>query len=202
MTSSSTLDPDSTPGGAARRPKGHDIRSLGPSDSSDTGSDSVGETGLDPVILAEDGDATGTGVDPSPVDARSDDTDADIGFDRVVGAAEAGLGGGLDQAEEARYGVTDERLDPVDEAGAPLDPVSRRHDGGDGLERASDLDGGDPDTPERGDDPGTLMDHLAEDASDADPAADPDGSGERHEATREASIEGVHSTIDRGPGIR
>jgi hypothetical protein len=52
MTSSSTLDPDSTPGGAAGRPKGQDIRSLGPSDSSDTGSDSVGENGLDPSILA------------------------------------------------------------------------------------------------------------------------------------------------------
>ena len=35
---------------------------------------------------------------------------ADIGFDRVVGAEEAGLGGGLDQAEEAQLGVTDEEL--------------------------------------------------------------------------------------------
>ena len=34
----------------------------------------------------------------------------DTGFDRVVGAGEAGLGGGLDQAEEARLGVTDEEL--------------------------------------------------------------------------------------------
>jgi hypothetical protein len=32
------------------------------------------------------------------------------GFDRVVGADEAGLGGGLDQAEEAQLGVTDEEL--------------------------------------------------------------------------------------------
>ncbi|HVF18062.1 MAG TPA: hypothetical protein VNA21_14175 [Steroidobacteraceae bacterium] len=34
----------------------------------------------------------------------------DIGFDRVVAADEAGLGGGLDQAEEAQLGVTDEEL--------------------------------------------------------------------------------------------
>ena len=34
----------------------------------------------------------------------------DIGFDRVVGPDEAGLGGGLDQAEEAQLGITDEEL--------------------------------------------------------------------------------------------
>lgn len=35
----------------------------------------------------------------------------DIGFDRVVGADEAGLGSGLDQAEEAQLGVTDEEIE-------------------------------------------------------------------------------------------
>lgn len=34
----------------------------------------------------------------------------DTGFDRVIGPDEAGLGGGLDQAEEAQLGVTDEEL--------------------------------------------------------------------------------------------
>ena len=34
----------------------------------------------------------------------------DTGFDRVIEADEAGLGDGLDQAEEARLGVTDEEL--------------------------------------------------------------------------------------------
>jgi hypothetical protein len=34
----------------------------------------------------------------------------DTGFDRVIEADEAGLGRGLDQAEEARLGVTDEEL--------------------------------------------------------------------------------------------
>jgi hypothetical protein len=35
----------------------------------------------------------------------------DIGFDRVVGPDEAGLGRGLDQAEEAQLGVTDEEIE-------------------------------------------------------------------------------------------
>ncbi|HVJ12877.1 MAG TPA: hypothetical protein VNC62_15005, partial [Burkholderiales bacterium] len=35
---------------------------------------------------------------------------ADEGADRVVDDKEAGLGGGLDQAEEARLGITDEEL--------------------------------------------------------------------------------------------
>lgn len=34
----------------------------------------------------------------------------DYGIDNVVGPMEAGLGGGLDQAEEARAGVTDEEI--------------------------------------------------------------------------------------------
>jgi hypothetical protein len=34
----------------------------------------------------------------------------DIAPDRIVGAEEAGLGGGLDQAEEAQLGITDEEL--------------------------------------------------------------------------------------------
>ena len=34
----------------------------------------------------------------------------DVKTDRVVEAKDAGLGGGLDQAEEGRLGVTDEEL--------------------------------------------------------------------------------------------
>ena len=37
----------------------------------------------------------------------------DISPDRIVGADEAGLGGGLDQAEEARLGITDEELEEM-----------------------------------------------------------------------------------------
>jgi hypothetical protein len=72
---------------------------IGPSDSSDTYSDRPD--------LSTDTDAGGTGerksVERVP-DAR------DVKTDRVVEEKDAGLGGGLDQAEEARLGVTDEEL--------------------------------------------------------------------------------------------
>ena len=138
MAGKSTLDPDNYAGGrVAPQPKGHDVKSLGPSDSSDSGSDMAGpglidddalnldrgtnedvEAGLDDVAdagpsvgdqgMRGDSDRYGTGEhrtagkDPRVEDAR------DIDTDRVVGANEAGLGAGLDQAEEAILGTTDE----------------------------------------------------------------------------------------------
>jgi hypothetical protein len=81
-----------------------DSRSAGPSDSSDAGADLAdGESG--------DGtsDRNGTG---ERVDLESDiQPDADIGADRIVSAEEVGLGGGLDQAEEAQLGITDEEIE-------------------------------------------------------------------------------------------
>ena len=72
---------------------------IGPSDSSDTSSDRPD--------ISTDSDAGGTGerktVERVP-NAR------DVKTDRVVEDKEAGLGGGLDQAEEARLGITDEEL--------------------------------------------------------------------------------------------
>jgi len=86
-------------------PKGHDIRSLGPSDSSDTGADMMGLGGLDSTS-----DRQGTG-ERSDVEGDSDSDPApDIAADRIVAAEDAGLGDGLDQAEEAQLGVTDEEL--------------------------------------------------------------------------------------------
>ena len=55
-------------------------------------------------IVDETGESAGVGIKPGQ---RTGD---DIGFDRVVDADGAGLGGGLDQAEEAQLGVTDEQL--------------------------------------------------------------------------------------------
>jgi hypothetical protein len=82
---------------------GHDIASVGPSDSSDTGADSLGAEGGDSTS-----DRNGTG---ERVSLESDvEPDADIAADRIVSAEEAGLGGGLDQAEEAQLGVTDEEI--------------------------------------------------------------------------------------------
>lgn len=172
MSAGSTLDPDagSIP---PIRPPGHDAGSLGPSDLSDTGSDSLGPTGLGPATLAEDSDAAGTGVDPSHGDV-DDGRVADVGFDRIVGASEAGLGGGLDPAEEAWAGTTDEAIDPRDEAGAALAPLGADDDPDD----AEAIDGpGVPDGPS-----GLAADELpvpAQPADGDDPASgDPDAASD------------------------
>lgn len=100
MASNSTLDPDNFPVGGKPRgaPKGHDIGSLGPSDSSDSGSDLAGSRpDADDFNLAR-------GADEDSAAAHTNDIDTD----RVVTADEAGLGGGLDQAEEAQTGLRDD----------------------------------------------------------------------------------------------
>ena len=70
---------------------------VGPSDLSDTAADRPGAENTDT-------DAGGTGervtVGPAPESARHDEASTD----RVVNADEAGLGKGLDEAEEARLG--------------------------------------------------------------------------------------------------
>ena len=141
MASSSTLDPDNFPANrSARKPKGHDTRTLGPSDSSDSGSDMAGpglidddaikldrgtnedtEAGRGNVADAgasigdlhmdSDSDRYGTGEHLTAGKDPSVEVDGDIDTDRVVDAEEAGLGGGLDQAEEAQLGITDEELE-------------------------------------------------------------------------------------------
>lgn len=101
----STLDSDNFPTGGKREvAKGHDTRSLGPSDTSDSGSDMAGP-GLD-----SDSDSAGTGEHMTSGKDPSIEEGGDIGTDRIVEAGEAGLGGGLDQAEEARLGITDEQI--------------------------------------------------------------------------------------------
>jgi hypothetical protein len=140
----STLDPDNVPGRPRRKTqKGHDVKSLGPSDTSDSGSDMAGPGLVDDDVLPLD---RGTNEDPeagrvgkieagaSVGDRKMDDTsdkdgtgehltagkeprvraNQDRDVDRVVGPGEAGLGGGLDQAEEAQLGTTDEELERTD----------------------------------------------------------------------------------------
>jgi hypothetical protein len=104
MVGKSTLDPDNFPTGSARRPapQSHDIRSLGPSDSSDSASDLSGA-----LPNAGDDLHLERGADEDALAGHANDIDTD----RIVEAEEAGLGGGLDQAEEAQLGVRDE--DPV-----------------------------------------------------------------------------------------
>jgi hypothetical protein len=96
MGSTSTLDPENFPHGRPRKTlKGHDVRALGPSDSSDTGADLAGQGPLD-----DTSDREGTG-ERMTVGKERVRADHDIGADRVVGPDEAGLGRGLDEAEEA-----------------------------------------------------------------------------------------------------
>jgi hypothetical protein len=93
----SSLDPENL-SEMKRRRRAEEENSLGPSDSSDSGSDLTatgeGEAG---------GDRFGTGERAS-ADQESPPDAADVDTDRVVEAPDAGLGGGLDQAEEARAG--------------------------------------------------------------------------------------------------
>ena len=61
--------------------------------------------------MDSDSDSVGTGEHLTAGKEPAIDVDGDRGFDRVVAAEEAGLGGGLDQAEEAQLGITDEEIE-------------------------------------------------------------------------------------------
>ena len=136
----STLDPDNIPTRKSRKTvKGTDVKSLGPSDTSDSGSDMAGpglvdddrldldrgtnedaEAGTVGKIEAgasvgdremdENSDASGTGEHLTAGKEPRGRPNADRDVDRTVDASEAGLGSGLDQAEEARLGKTDEDI--------------------------------------------------------------------------------------------
>jgi hypothetical protein len=114
MTSSSTLDPDNYPTEAkpGQRAKGRPAPAFGPSDSSDSGSDLADANVSDDDVDAADTDSDryGTGERPSAGKENGLRVAGDIETDRIVTAEEAGLGGGLDEAEEAQLGVTDEEL--------------------------------------------------------------------------------------------
>jgi len=86
---------------------GREAPAIGPSDSSDSGSDLIG-TGL---ASDDASDRHGTGQRASVDEDIDAEPDTDLLPDRVVNADEAGLGGGLDQAEEAQLGTTDEEIE-------------------------------------------------------------------------------------------
>ena len=133
MAGGSTLDPNNVPAARRRRSnlKGHDTKALGPSDSSDSGSDMAGPgiTGQDTLNLdrgtnqdAEAGRANVADAGPSVGDLGMDDNsdrygtgehltagkepdirvNADRDVDREADGKDVGLGDGLDEAEEAR----------------------------------------------------------------------------------------------------
>jgi hypothetical protein len=104
--------PDADAGRDQVLPPGSDVRSIGPSDSSDSGSDVVGLGNLDSTT---DRHGTGERASVELDDEAELRPDADIEPDRVVEARQAGLGGGLDQAEEAQLGITDEEIAALDD---------------------------------------------------------------------------------------
>lgn len=146
---SSSLDPDNFTGSPRPAAKGHDVRSLGPSDSSDSGSDMAG-----PGLIDDDAIGLDRGTNEDTEAGRRDSADAgasvgdlgmddnsdrygtgehltagkdpnirvggDIAPDRIIGPREAGLGHGLDQAEEATLGITDEEIDEERERDEPV----------------------------------------------------------------------------------
>lgn len=84
------------------RHQGRTEPKIGPSDSSDTIADRPGSENTD-----SDAGGTGERVTVGRVPQGEHD---ETGVDRIVNDSEAGLGGGLDQAEEARLGKTDEQI--------------------------------------------------------------------------------------------
>jgi hypothetical protein len=121
MARHSNLDPDNLPGQeASNAPAGQDVRSLGPSDSSDTGADMAGPglidedllgldrgtnedsegghlgapgngAGLSELVLGETSDSGGTGERASAGKEEDIRIGNDIAPDRIVSAEEAGL---------------------------------------------------------------------------------------------------------------
>jgi hypothetical protein len=83
----------------------NDDTEAGRQDVADTGP-SVGDLGMD-----ADSDRYGTGEHLTAGKDPNVRVNADVDTDRIVGPSEAGLGGGLDQAEEAQFGITDEEIE-------------------------------------------------------------------------------------------
>jgi hypothetical protein len=82
------------------RSQGRADPKIGPSDSSDSSADRPNQS--------TDTDDGGTGERATV--GRAKPPRPETGADRVAEDREVGLGGGLDQAEEGRLGVTDEEL--------------------------------------------------------------------------------------------
>jgi hypothetical protein len=116
--------------GAPHRPSGHDMASLGPSDSSDSGSDSAGTR--DRQCLASDSDATGTGEGPT-VDGQPLADGADILPDHLLLAPQE-LADGRPLADPW---LDEEGLDQVE---SPFDVPGSAFDNPDLLDTTADAE--------------------------------------------------------------
>jgi hypothetical protein len=85
----------------------------GTNEDTEAGRDDVADAGasIGDLRMDDNSDRYGTGEHLTAGKDPAVKVDGDIDTDRIVGAEEAGLGGGLDQAEEAQLGVTDEELE-------------------------------------------------------------------------------------------
>lgn len=92
---------------APQRPKGTDEDALGPSDSTDSGSDTLGAGGLPAADPGEPVDVTlGRDQAIAPIEGTGEDSDeteaADIGVDRIIESPENDplLRGGVDEDDD------------------------------------------------------------------------------------------------------
>jgi len=81
---------------------------------------SVGDLGME-----DNSDRYGTGEHLTAGKDPNIRVSSDSDTDRVVGADEAGLGHGLDQAEEAQLGITDEEIEEAVNRQVPRSKASK-----------------------------------------------------------------------------
>jgi len=110
--SQSTLDPDNLPATPDRQlGKGHGTDALGPSDSSDTGSDVQGGPAAEEDLLDSDTDAAGTG-ERGPAGKERDHPGADIDTDHlevITPPDQPIVDEGLKEGEVEREAVDEQR---------------------------------------------------------------------------------------------
>jgi len=145
--SSSTLDPDNLPAGRDRRVgRGHGAAALGPSGSSDTGSDVQGAHGL-----AHDVDRFGLdrGTNEDPDESRAADTGGpDIGDSDAAGSGERAAAGRDTPGADS----WDVDVDHIEEDGEDVGAIEAGElDAGD--RDAGELDEGNRNRPDLQDDP-------------------------------------------------
>lgn len=121
MTGSSTLDPDNFPGNRdTKLGTGHDTGALGPSDLSDTGSDTVGGPGFAQQEMLDLGRGTTSDVELSTAGGTAG---PDVGDANLSGDSD--YGGTGERAEAGRDTVArdggDIDVDHVETLSAPLD---------------------------------------------------------------------------------
>lgn len=121
MTGNSTLDPDNFPSGRDRKTNtGHTIGELGPSDSSDSGSDTIGGSGLAQQDVLDLGSGTTSDLELSTAGGTAG---PDVGDANLSGDSDGGGTG--ERAEAGRDSVArdgaDIDVDHIETIGVPLD---------------------------------------------------------------------------------